>query len=504
MKGCLTLLGILYHVVLLRGDPVLSVDKSRVWGPGIERADKLPLNARYFFIEPRDTNGDRITEPLKYRVLVKGQSRIGACRVRIEQIDRYDGSAVIRYKLLETCWDVEISVLHGEHHLGVSPYQFENKLYTESCYCPQGTLEEWLEQLDCPTSDPQIDRDLIPFRAMNFSSLRPRIIQQFDKPGSISLCNYVIKNNQIYRTCYGRYTGFKIYMDAILLSLARKAYLPDLELFVNLGDWPLVTKGGHRRTTGPLPVFSWCGSEDTFDIVMPTYDLVESSLEAMSRVTLDMLSVQRRGVPWDEKISKAFWRGRDSSRERLDLVGLSKKHPDLVNASLTNFFFFRDEEVIYGPKVAHISFLEFFNHRYQINMDGTVAAYRMPYLLGGTSVVFKQESKYYEHFYGKLREGVEYVSFKRDLSDLLAKLEDAKKNDQTMLMMRDNAKTFAERHLLPEQILCYSALLFSEYAKHIVSPIGILPGMQLAEQPAASSNCECDSADHHSAKHDEL
>ncbi|XP_053696110.1 protein O-glucosyltransferase 2-like [Sabethes cyaneus] len=504
MKGCLTLLCILYHVGLLQSDPVLSVEKTRVWGPGIERADKLSINARYFFIEPRDSSGSIILEPLKYRILVKGQSRIGECRVRIEQIDRYDGSTVIRFKLMETCWNVEIAVLHGDHHLGASPYKFTDKLYIENCYCPQTALEEWLQQLQCPTSDPQINRDLIPFRAMNFSSLRPKIIEQYDKPGSISLCNYVVKENQIYRTCYGRYTGFKIYMDAILLSLARKAYLPDMELFVNLGDWPLVTKGGHRRTSGPLPVFSWCGSDDTFDIVMPTYDIVESSLEAMSRVSLDMLSVQRRGVPWENKTAKGFWRGRDSSRERLDLVGLSKKYPELVNASLTNFFFFRDEEEIYGPKVAHISFLEFFEHRYQINMDGTVAAYRMPYLLGGTSVVFKQDSKYYEHFYSKLRQGVEYVPFKRDLTDLLAKIKAAMEDDDEMLAIRDSAKTFVEQHLLPEQILCYSALLFTEYAKNIVSSIGVLPGMQLAEQPALSSNCECTSSRYSVKERDEL
>ena len=32
-------------------------------------------------------------------------------------------------------------------------------------------------------------------------------------------------------------------------------------------------------------------------------------------------------------------------------------------------------------------------------MDGTVAAYRLPYLLAADSVVLKQEAKYYEHFY---------------------------------------------------------------------------------------------------------
>ncbi|GBP07184.1 KDEL motif-containing protein 1, partial [Eumeta japonica] len=86
----------------------------------------------------------------------------------------------------------------------------------------------------------------------------------------------------------------------------------------------------------------------------------ESTLGMMERVTLDMLSVQRSKYPWSEKIDKLFWRGRDSRRERLDLISLSRKRPDLIDAAITNFFFFRDEENKYGPKVDHISFLDFF------------------------------------------------------------------------------------------------------------------------------------------------
>lgn len=67
-------------------------------------------------------------------------------------------------------------------------------------------------------------------------------------------------------------------MDNILLSLSRKVRLPNLEMFVNLGDWPLAPK--NKQT---LPIFSWCGSDDSYDIVMPTYDVTESTLENMGR-----------------------------------------------------------------------------------------------------------------------------------------------------------------------------------------------------------------------------
>lgn len=85
----------------------------------------------------------------------------------------------------------------------------------------------------------------------------------------------------------------------------------------------------------------------------------------VSRVTLDMLSVQSNNeVPWDLKKPKAFWRGRDSRRERLDLIALARQHSHLINASLTNFFFFKEEEKEFGPKEKHISFFKFFNVKY--------------------------------------------------------------------------------------------------------------------------------------------
>lgn len=76
---------------------------------------------------------------------------------------------------------------------------------------------------------------------------------------------------------------------------------------------------------------------------------------------MDMLSVQgSTELSWDEKVAKAFWRGRDSRRERLDLIDIARENPDFINASITNFFFFRDEMDKYGPGQKPISMFNFF------------------------------------------------------------------------------------------------------------------------------------------------
>jgi len=85
---------------------------------------------------------------------------------------------------------------------------------------------------------------------------------------------------QVYRRTQGQHVGFKMFTDDFLLSLTRKVRLPDMEFVSNLGDWPLDRK---HVTDIPLPILSWCGSDDTRDIVMPTYDVTESTLQTLGR-----------------------------------------------------------------------------------------------------------------------------------------------------------------------------------------------------------------------------
>lgn len=414
-----------------------------------------------------------------FSITFRGESSRGDtnCRVRTEQIQRSDGSVLVRYRPTVTCWNVQLSIKWRDQHVGESPYALKDRLYPENCHCPQ-SLGGFLE--NCPRSDDQIDKDLNAFRMINYTRARQSLLDQFEKssPGALAVCQvtmiaigsmyiltqklfafqYIVKDQRVFRRCFGQHVGFKMFMDSLLLSLTRKATLPDLELFVNLGDWPIMKKGGQSRTIGPRPVFSWCGSDDSFDIVLPTYDLTESTLEAMNRVTLDIISVQQTRVPWKDKSDRAFWRGRDANRQRLDLAQLSQRHPDLINASLTNFFFFRDEEKRF-PKAPYVPFFRFFDYKYSINVDGTVAAYRLPYLLAGDSLLLKQDSPYYEHFYKKLVPYEHFVPFKRDLSDLPEKIRWAKDNEDLVLKIVERANRFANEHLMPMNIFCYHMLL---------------------------------------------
>lgn len=90
-------------------------------------------------------------------------------------------------------------------------------------------------------------------------------------------------------------------------------------------------------------------------------------------------------------------------------------------------------------KVSLFFILFHHQYKYQINIDGTVAAYRLPYLLAGDSVVLKQDSAYYEHFYNELQAWEHYIPIRADLGDLLEKVQWARDHDEeVMLIKMDN------------------------------------------------------------------
>ncbi|XP_028175683.1 protein O-glucosyltransferase 2-like [Ostrinia furnacalis] len=457
------------------------------WGPGLQ-PQNIVMPARYFFVN--FTSYCKKYEPSlanDVAVEIEGKSaNNNRCRVWINKLDRKDGTFLIRYKVYETCQDLSIGIYFKSKHITGSPVKFTGPILADQCDCPVKDINTWLEQYGCPKTYKQIENDLLLHNDVDMKVQIKKIIEKYHKPESTSFCHYVIKNNKIYRDCYGKHVGFNMFSDNILLFLSRKVVLPDMELVINLGDWPLVSK-----LSEPLPVFSWCGSNDTLDIIMPTYDITESTIENMGRVTLDILSVQGSVEhQWQSREPRAIWRGRDSRLERLKLVDIARANPDLFNVSLTNFFFFRDKEAQYGPKQPHISFFKFFDYKYQVNIDGTVAAYRLPYLLAGGGMVLKQDSPFFEHFYSLLRPWEHYVPVSRDLSDLKERVIWAREHDEEARNIAENARKFANEHLLPQHIICYHGVLFSEWSKRLKSKVSVYDGM--TPVPQVKSKCDCE------------
>ena len=115
----------------------------------------------------------------------------------------------------------------------------------------------------------------------------------------------------------------------------------------------------HRSSTTSLLVIVWPKRS-----YWGVFTFIAAGLSCHFRVSLDMMSVQANTGPrWENKSSLAFWRGRDSRQERLDLVRMSRRHPDIIDARLTRMFFFKHTPDL-GETVDPVSFFDFFKVNY--------------------------------------------------------------------------------------------------------------------------------------------
>ena len=64
--------------------------------------------------------------------------------------------------------------------------------------------------------------------------------------------------------------------------------LPDAEFIFNLGDWPL-----EENMTDPQPILTWCGSDNTTDIALPTWDQTKNTRHALFRERKDIQYVEQ-------------------------------------------------------------------------------------------------------------------------------------------------------------------------------------------------------------------
>ena len=92
--------------------------------------------------------------------------------------------------------EVNVEVKHQGKHVARSPYALGGTFH-EDCYCPLASVDEWLNNFDCPSEmDPQIVEDLEPFKkdGIDVSSLFQKATEGYK---SASFVHYSIVNGKV-------------------------------------------------------------------------------------------------------------------------------------------------------------------------------------------------------------------------------------------------------------------------------------------------------------------
>lgn len=138
------------------------------------------------------------------------------CPVWANILDCQDGSFIIQYKLIHTCTNLKINIkIYNQEVLVITRL---GPIYEEECPCPNESVKNWLETNECSTNHPQMDEDLRLFPSINFDQIRDGLIKRFHKPDSISICHYVIKQNQVSFFCFFSFQQKPVLNNEIMID----------------------------------------------------------------------------------------------------------------------------------------------------------------------------------------------------------------------------------------------------------------------------------------------
>jgi hypothetical protein len=299
----------------------------------------------------------------------------------------------------------------------------------------------------------------------------------------------------------------------MITTLCKERVVPDIELFINKRDFPLITKSDYepyehiydmdnfRLTTHKYnkysPILSMVTSQKHADIPIPTHEDWARICSQEEKFFAPECRDYRYNFskPWDERLPTAVFRGASTgcgvtveTNPRLKVSFLSTISPidkghKLLDAGITKWNL-RPRKVMGNPYLQLIEphTLPFWkketnglvtplspeqqsNYKYIVNVDGHVNAFRLSLELSMGSVVLLVDSKYRVWFRRYLIPYVHFVPVKEDLSNLFEQIKWCKENDKQCQEIVKNAKNFYDTYLTKKGVLDYLQYLFFRIKK---------------------------------------
>ena len=282
--------------------------------------------------------------------------------------------------------------------------------------------------------------------------------------------------------------------EAMFLRLFRRPECPrpDLDLVVNLGDYPV----------RDFPVFSTWVRADDLNPRLPSsahWDSGTHGADADGTAVRCHRIFEPEAVarPFEEREPRVVWRGSatglwdhdvrrarvrawlgrpwGSRVPRVTLVRLAEHHPDVLDAAFTGFAQLSARNASFVSArlrtEAWVPQSWFLRHRYVVNVDGNVATWSFLTLLGSGSVVLRQESTYLEFCGPQLRAHRPWIPVAPDLSDLVERARWCLSHPDETGVLAGEARAFSARWLSGHAVDHYVACLVSEYAHAFRGPV---------------------------------
>lgn len=290
----------------------------------------------------------------------------------------------------------------------------------------------------------------------------------------------------------------------MLEELCASREIPDIELFLNRRDFPIITKDSTEAynhlwnsTTQPLvshnydkytPILSYSITERHADYIYPTWDdwaRVKNLDEQI--VFLQSCTNYRHdfSTPWEERIPTAIFRGSTTgcgttidTNPRLRVADISHKAETdengipYLDAGITKWNI-RTRKLQYETYLQTIekdsfpfglvqfkSPSEQSHYKYIIHIQGHVSAFRLSLELSMGSVILMVDSPYKIWFSHMLKPYEHYVPVNQSMDNLIDQIKWCRENDEQCKQIALNALEFYNTYLGKKGILDYMQKLF--------------------------------------------
>lgn len=322
------------------------------------------------------------------------------------------------------------------------------------------------EHQNCSCYKKQLEADLKPWSK---SGITQEVLKEALKLNN-RLSHYQIINHKLYRNDDSMFPSRNSGVEHFLLKLVDQ--LPDTEFVLNTADWPQTTSWQPNK----LPIFSFSKvMKEHVDIMYPAWTFWEGGPavwpiypNGLGRWDEQMKIIPKAAKkwPWNNKETKAFFRGSRTSDERDPLVLLSRKEPNLVNAEYTkNQAWKSDKDTLGAAPAEEIKLEDHCKYKYLFNFRGVAASFRFKHLFLCNSLVYHVGDEWLEFFYSELKPWVHYIPVRQDLRNVKELIEFAVENDSIAKEIAQRGRKFITEHLRMEDVQCYWKELITEYTK---------------------------------------
>lgn len=318
------------------------------------------------------------------------------------------------------------------------------------------------EATKCNCHSKVITHDLKPFKG----GISKELIDSVREKGT----RYQIINGKIYRDKNCMFPARCLGIEHFLFEILPK--LPNMEFVINTRDWPQINK--NYGLFGP--VFSFSKTSEFYDIMYPAWAFWEGgpAISLFPRgigrwdLLREQLGKEANKTYWEQKETKAFFRGSRTSSERDTLILLSREHPDLVDAQYTkNQAWKSDADTLHAPPAKEVSFNQHCNYKYLFNFRGVAASFRFKHVLLCKSLVFHVGDEWLEFFYPSLKPWVHYIPVdpKSTMKTLKELIEFVREHDELAKEIAENGFNMIWNHLRMKDVNCFWHKLLRKYAK---------------------------------------